>query len=123
MLFSWNVAATALTIIASNKTESTFLPAVTSASGDSVKKTMTYKRWLVKEKDLDDAFLVWKHTEEIQHGVQEVYDRFPGLRLTTMGTNDVAWFVREILTPGTHLRQLWNAASRGTMTKPDFSAP
>ncbi|KAK1911105.1 hypothetical protein P3342_011707 [Pyrenophora teres f. teres] len=27
-------------------------------------KAMTYKKWLEKQKDLDDAFLIWKQTED-----------------------------------------------------------
>lgn len=81
---------------------------------------MTYNAWLSKEKELDDAFRIWRNTEDGRRGVAEVYNRFPGLRLTSMGVEDVPWFVREMSTLGTYLRKTWDAASSDGNTKPRF---
>ncbi|KAI4607376.1 hypothetical protein J4E80_009771 [Alternaria sp. BMP 0032] len=60
---------------------------------------MTYNAWLANEKELDDAFRIWRDTDDGKREVAEVYSRFPGLRLTSMGAEDVSWFVREMSTP------------------------
>ncbi|KAI4653739.1 hypothetical protein J4E93_001506 [Alternaria ventricosa] len=82
---------------------------------------MTYNAWLANEKELDDAFRIWRDTDDGRREVAEVYNRFPGLRLTSMGAEDVSWFVREMSTPDTYLRKTWDAASSDENTKPGFT--
>ncbi|KAI4670215.1 uncharacterized protein J4E79_000496 [Alternaria viburni] len=84
---------------------------------------MTYTAWLANEKELDDAFRTWRDTDDGKREVAEVYSRFPGLRRTSMGAEDVSWFVREMSTPGTYLRTTWDAAHSDPNTKPLFSIP
>ncbi|KAI4929567.1 uncharacterized protein J4E92_005232 [Alternaria infectoria] len=67
---------------------------------------MTYNAWLANEVELDDAFRIWRDTDDGRREVAQVYRRFPGLRLTSMGAEDVSWFVREMSTPGFSVPQL-----------------
>ncbi|KAI4956206.1 hypothetical protein J4E91_000417 [Alternaria rosae] len=81
---------------------------------------MTYNAWLSNEKELDDSFRIWRDTDDGRREVAGVYNRFPGLRLTSMGAEDVSWFVREMSTPGTYLRTTWDAYFSDGDTKPRF---
>ena len=82
---------------------------------------MTYNAWLAKEKELDNAFRIWKETGNGKREMAEVYARFPGLRLTSMGSDDVSWFVREMSTPGTLLRKMWDDSTSSKDTESGFS--
>jgi hypothetical protein len=82
---------------------------------------MTYNAWLAKEKELDNAFRIWKETGNGKREIAEVYARFPGLRLTSMGSDDVSWFVREMSTPGTLLRKMWDDSTSNKDTESGFS--
>jgi len=84
---------------------------------------MTYNAWLANEKELDDAFRTWRDTDDGKCEVAEVYSRFPGLRLTSMGAEDVSWFVREMSTPGTYLRTRWDAVTSDGYTGLEFTDP
>ncbi|RMZ69780.1 hypothetical protein GMOD_00010197 [Pyrenophora seminiperda CCB06] len=78
-------------------------------------KAMTYTEWLGIQKDRDDAFLIWKDTEEGKRQVQWVMNLFPGLPQTLEDVSnlarleDVSEFVREMSMPSTPLRCRWHA--------------
>ena len=64
---------------------------------------MTYFALLGKDKELDVAFRTCKTTEKGAYMTLEMYSHFASLRMTTIGTEEVSWFVRETSTSGTQL--------------------
>lgn len=64
---------------------------------------MTYFASLGTDKELDVAFRTCEMTENDAYTALEIYSHFASLRMATMGTEEVSWFVRETSTSGTQL--------------------